>query len=299
MRCFATLAMMVVCVSRFGLGEEVQASDAISPALRARIERLKREVALVDTDAATIQGRATVLWDWANAYAMGGGQVPVNLPLAVAQVRSDTDPVSARTTRRYGSVIDSYVRQMAVYDEQADAIGPLTSDDTGPFLADSYQTIRQVYTVGSLALESGGGVLVARHFMSDHGRVQTMDPAADNYITIGSSNREARFRVEQAPVAGMHGGFRGATDRLLFRLEGARLARGDTVTVTYGDRSGGSRGFKVQSYSNDAFQLPLYVDFDGKGDRFMLPLVAYQVVGPRRGGRAGIRAVGGRGGGIV
>ena len=275
----AALTSMVGCFAGYTFGQDSQPNDAIPRPLRARVERLKQEVAVVETNAETIQGRTSVLWDWANAYAMSGGQLPVNLPAAVAQVRSDSDPASVQTTRRFAKTIDSYVRQLQVYDEQPDAIGPLDCDDTGPFLADSYQTIRQIYTVGSMALEPGGGILVARHFLSDHGRVQTANPAADNYITIASSNPQANFRPEQVPLAGMHGGFRGATNRLFFRLKGAKLVRGDTVTVTFGDRSGRSRGFKVQSYSNDAFQLPLYVDFDGKGDLFMLPLVAYKVVG--------------------
>ena len=273
------LLVSLTCLVGSVWGQDAQPDDPFPRPLRARIERLKREVAVVETSSETIQSRTSVLWDWANAYAIRGGQLPVNLPAVVAQVRSDSDPASTGTTRRYAKTIDSYVRQMQVYDERPHGIGPLECDNTGPFVANSYQTIRQTYKIGSMALEPGGGILVARHFISDHGRVQPSSPSADNYITIAASNPQAKFRADQVPLAGMHGGFRGATDRLFFRLEGDTLVRGDTVTVTYGDRSGGSRGFKVQSYSNDAFQLPLYVDFDGQGDLFMLPLVAYKVVG--------------------
>jgi len=183
-----TLTAMVVCFVSFTFGRDSLPNDVLSRPLRARVERLKREVAVIQTNAETIQERTSVLWDWANAYAMNGGQLPVNLPASIAQVRSDSDPASVQTTRRYAKTIDSYVRQLQIYDERPDAIGPLDCEDTGPFLADSYQTIRQTYTIGSMPLQPGGGFLVARHFMSDHGRVQTANPAADNFITISSSN---------------------------------------------------------------------------------------------------------------
>ena len=51
--------------------------------------------------------------------------------------------------------------------------------------------------------------------------------------------------------------------RPVFRLERGILTSEDEVTIIYGDRIGGSRGFKVQTYSNDAFPLPVYLDLNG------------------------------------
>jgi hypothetical protein len=67
--------------------------------------------------------------------------------------------------------------------------------------------------------------------------------------------------------------------RLTFRLKGTTLKQGDKVTVTYGDRSGGSRGFRIQSKAIDNFPLPLYVDLEGRGQFFSLPLIGYPVTG--------------------
>jgi hypothetical protein len=132
---------------------------------------------------------------------------------------------------------------------------------------------------GDMEMVPGGGFFVAKHFMSNQGAYQTSNPKADNYITIQSSNPDAKFVVDTRPMGGMHGGFRGATPGLFFRLEEGVLTRRDTVTITYGDRSGGSKGFKVQTFSNDALPLPLYVDLQGKRELLTLPIQTYKVGG--------------------
>ena len=56
----------------------------------------------------------------------------------------------------------------------------------------------------------------------------------------------------------------------IFELEGADLTTGDTVTLFYGDRSGGSRGFRVQSSSVTNCTFPVYLEFE-KGAGFLQP----------------------------
>ncbi len=47
----------------------------LSPSLRAAVDGLKSDVAATPTDASTIAARALILADWADAYAMAGGEV--------------------------------------------------------------------------------------------------------------------------------------------------------------------------------------------------------------------------------
>lgn len=264
--------------------------DYLSRELRVQVERLKQEVATVPTARETLRQRTLILWQWANAFATSGGILPVELPITVAMVTAFPD--RREVERAFGEnlaipwagggpthFVDRFVRELQVRDEQPDAIGTLTCDDTGPFPVESYQTIQQTYTVGSMPMAIGGGVLVAKHFIADHGRFQTTDPKAQDYVTISCSNPAAKFVVDSMPLSGMHGGLFSPVDTLVFRLTGTELAPGETITVTYGDKSGGSPGFRLQSYSNDAFPLPLYVDLEGKGNFFTLPLIAYKVVG--------------------
>ncbi|MDP6381387.1 MAG: hypothetical protein QF662_08595, partial [Phycisphaerae bacterium] len=215
--------------------------------------------------------------DWANAYAIAGGSLPVMLPFDVAISLSFN--VGAPRSLRFLVNCDNYVREMQVREENPDAIGPLSISPEGKLPANSWQTLTQTYTVGDLPMRPGGSVLVGRQFMSNQGPLQRDDPAGDNYITIASSNSTAQFENTNHPFAGMHGGFRGAAGMMTFTLRGTTLGKGDTITVTYGDKSGGSRGFQVQTFANDFYPLPLYIDFDGKENFFTVPIKPFRVRG--------------------
>ena len=128
-------------------------------------------------------------------------------------------------------------------------------------------------------MKPGAVVVINRHFQSDAGRWQTTDSTGDNYISIGSTNPAARFVVTTEPWSGMHGGFRGAAPQLAFRLEGAELEDGVSFTVTYGDTSGGSQGYRVQTYSNDAAPFPIHIKFAPDDIFFSFPIATYKVVG--------------------
>ena len=117
-------------------------ADYLSPDLRARVEKLKVDLEYLPTGAMNIEERARILWEWANAYALRGGTLPVNLTQAVGAVFAYAD------TPRLAAVLDDFVFEMTLLDETPDAIGPLSADP-GPFEARSFVTIRQTYTVGS------------------------------------------------------------------------------------------------------------------------------------------------------
>ena len=247
-------------------------ADYLGDDLRARVEALKANVAQAPTNAANARERAQTLWAWINAYSLTGDYVPVNATQTVSQVLS------------YGASeggmrnLDRFIAEFTLIDEQPDARGTLTAD-FGPFEARTHATIRQTWTVGSRAVEPGGGIVVARHFMANFGRFQTEDAGADNHVTIASSNPAVAFARHAALMAGMHGGFRGGIDNLMFRVVSGRLAPGDTVTVTYGDTSGGGKGILLPDFSSDRMPLPLYVDFDGSGLLVSLPIQPIAISG--------------------
>ncbi len=247
-------------------------ADYMSPDLRQQVEQLKEAVQNAPTTLKTYRERSQIAWKWLNAWAMNGGNLPVNITAVIG--RSVLPRWASRRSLPY---FDFYVRELTLLDEQPGALGKLAAD-TGPFEARDWVTLEQTWTVGDRPVVTGGGLLIARHFMPGY-RFQVDDPAGDNYLSIRSSNAGVRFVPATTPYIGMHGGFRGAAPARVFRVESGSLNPGDTVTITYGDTSGGGRGFRMVSMSTDFLPLPIYVDFDGSDDFFTLPIQPVRVVG--------------------
>lgn len=275
-----TMVMMLSAIT-WHLPADAANGDYLSPDLRARVDKLKADVAYLPTDERNMGERARLLWQWANAWALNGGELPVNLTQTVGAVSAYPE-----LTRQLPAAIDAYIFELSLLDEEPQAFGTLTAD-SGPFEARTFVTIRQTFTVGSRDIETSGGFVVARHFMPNYGIWQATDPEADNYISISSSNRSASFAADSVPMRGMHGGFRGQRPALMFRLARGTLVEGDTVTLTYGDRSRGSRGFLMADFSSDRMPLPLYLALNGDDPLLTLPIQPIVVTGTRFAGLAG------------
>lgn len=114
------------------------------------------------------------------------------------------------------------------------------------------------YTVGEEAIEPGGGIRVEglRQFFA---QAQTHEPGKVNYVSVSTSGRESRATLALSPPNP-----REASPALVLevRVGGARLTRGDTITITFGDIAHGSPGFQVHSLSH-THQLQVQVDRDG------------------------------------
>ena len=272
----ATLALALWCVACDAPGDG-DVPDYMAPELRAAVEQLKLDVAARATDETTVAERARTLADWVDAYALGGGEVGLEGPRVRLQA---TNPPRGQAALAQGAVIDRLVRQFALQDE-AGALGELTAESLGPFEARSHQTLRQTWTVGTHPVVAGGGFWVARHFSVNSGPFQTEDPARDGYVTIATSDADAAFETDVYMARGPHGGFRAPEPALVFRLASGQLDPGETVTITYGDRSGGGPGLVMTSTSSARMPLPLYVDLDASGEWRPLPLLPFVVTGTR------------------
>ena len=247
------------------------AEDYLDTELRAAVTQLQQDVAQ-PTTLANYPERSDLLWRWANAFAVSGGYVPVNL---TAIARTKLPDVPTPGTLR---ALDDYITEMTLLDSQPGALGELSAT-LGPFVALSNATLQQTYVVGEKPITVGGGIAVPRHFMADYGEFQTAKPDAANYVTISSSNPNVHFAADAVPIAGMHGGFRGAAPVLFFRLSAGLLQQNDIVTITYGARSQGGGGLLMPTFSSDRMPFPLYVDFDGNGPLYSLPIQPIRVIG--------------------
>ncbi len=250
-----------------------QQQDYLPPDLRSRVNQLKLDLQRIPTTRTNAPARARLTWDWLNAYAINGGYVPVDATRVIAAVLAQPRAEPAQL-----AALDEVMAEFDFLDSEPGAIGTLSAD-TGPFTAASYVTIRQTYTVGDKAIQTGGSFLVARHFMADFGDWQTADPAADHYISISSTNPRVTFVTRTVPRAGMHGGFRTTRNTLAFQVASGTLQSGDQVTITYGDTSGGSPGILTPRFSSDRMPLPLYLAFADKGPYFSLPIQPIRIRG--------------------
>lgn len=253
--------------------------DYLAPELRGRVEQLKARVAAEPTSAASVHERTETLWRWGNAFALTGGTLPVVFPTTVrtvAAARTEQQPPPPRVLEE----IDLLVREIARKEERPESLGTWRVLDDRALVAASWVTVEQEYTVGSEALESGAAFLAGQQIMADQGQIQNQDPTADHYVSIRSSAPGARFEALEIPRAGIHSSFAGGPAAMpAFRLVAGTVASGETVTVTFGDRSGGSRGLEIQTLSVEGLLLPVYVDPDGSGDLLTFPWPSLTVVG--------------------
>ncbi len=244
--------------------------------LRARVERLVLDVESGPTTSANIAERMATLWAWANEVSRQGAFVPKNLPL-VAAFGPNPRPGSEAPLRQLEAV-DDYVRQLAWLDADPQALGTIGRSGDEVFEARSWATLEVVYTVGSLGMEEGGGIVVSTQGAGGYGRLQTTNAGADNYVSAEVSRPGIGLEHDTHPIWGPYGGFRRPAGFPTFRVRGGSLEAGDTITLTYGDKSAGGRGLRVGEFSNDRIALPIHVD-PGDGRVYEMPPATFEVVG--------------------
>lgn len=243
--------------------------DYLAPELRAAVEALKAEVAAgTPTTLNNLDARLNVLWPWANALAAQGVNLPVELPRIVSQGRQ----INIR--RQYAMAIlppmNGLVRELEIKEEQPGAIGAVTSNTAGPWAVRTPVTFEQTYTVGEMPMQPGGGIMVAWELVARLDPYQRDDPGAKNFISIRCSNAAAQWEETTHQILGMHGNIFGAVGLPSYTLKGPALTTGETITIVYGDRSGGSPGLELQTTQVEGAMFPLYVDLEGNGN-FLSP----------------------------
>ncbi|MEO0618100.1 MAG: DUF3604 domain-containing protein [Pseudomonadota bacterium] len=125
----------------------------------------------------------------------------------------------------------------------------------GPFPVRSFQTFELVYTVGAYGLDDTGAIKVVQRWTGDQGPVQFDDPQAANYVTAVASNGVS-LAIYAEPYPHQRPWYNG----LRVTVEGGYMAPGDTITIVYGDRTGGSPGYRLQTFAERAFAFKLLVD---------------------------------------
>ena len=216
--------------------------------------------------------RALTVRDWANRLTSSGEQLSYGVFAdASAIVRAGDVSGDAQLER-----LENHVFELDLRASDPSAIGQLRFEDTSDVVAGSWTTVEQTYVVGTRRLEEGARIVLSRQAATDMGVLQAEDPAAANFVSVRSTSPEARFIPEELRLTRLR---RSAVSALGFVLEGGPLAAGQSLTVVYGRKSGGSPGLRAQTTSTDSWQLPLLIDFDGSGRLVSPRLPSLRVVG--------------------
>lgn len=170
-------------------------------------------------------------------------------------------------------------------DDGADALGAVALAPAAPVEAGSRGTWTLTYTAGAHGLDDGGALLVAVRQIADWGPPQTTDPAGDDYVGAATS-AGAALRVAYDPRAFIRPWRQGVR----VTVEDGHLAPGDTITIVFGDRSGGGGGLRMQTFPERRFALRVLVDCFGSGD--YRPLAAQPALQVIAGPAARLVAVG-------
>jgi len=135
-------------------------------------------------------------------------------------------------------------------------VGSLTVTPTSDVVVGSYDTYTLTYTVGIYGLDVSGSLKIGTRRMSDWGRPQFTDPAAPNYVTAKCSALETRLSIHYDP----RGYVRPFRAVIVVYVEKGALYPGDQITITLGERSGGSPGFQAQSFPETECLFAAFVD---------------------------------------
>lgn len=137
----------------------------------------------------------------------------------------------------------------------SDDLGRIRCSLSGNIPAGSWQTCRLAYTAGFAGIDDTGSLKIVMRYATDSGTPQFTDPAAANYTTAVASNG-AHLALRWDPKDNV----RPWGKTLHVKVLQGYLRRGDTITVTLGDTSGGSRGWRMQTFAEKSLQLRVLVD---------------------------------------
>ena len=134
-------------------------------------------------------------------------------------------------------------------------IGKVDLNPSGDFEAGSYQTFEWVYTAGKFGIDDSGAVKICFRFASDQGKPQFSDPEAPNYTSvIASNNAVLKYGYEHKDNV------RPWDKTIYINVVQGYLTEGDTIKVTFGDKSKGSPGMRMQTFCEESYEFHSLID---------------------------------------
>jgi hypothetical protein len=130
----------------------------------------------------------------------------------------------------------------------------------GDAVAGALGTWRVTYHVGRFGIDDGGSIRIARRSVSDLERPQFDNPRRSGYTTVTTKGK-----VRLSAKYDGRGHIRPWRGALQVDMHDGSLGEGDTITVTIGDKSGGSPGLRMQTFRETEHIFKVLVDCFGTG----------------------------------
>lgn len=195
------------------------------------------------------------------------GRRSVGLLAAAIAVAGGTWRPAAVASEEFCSLAPYLDDEAAVAAGEKIGIGSASLE--GPAEAEvlSHQTWTLVYTAGPHGVKPGGGIRIGMRHLIQWLPPQTKDPGADAYLTVRAENgAKANVYIEFNSMARrFFNQYHPWQNIVEVTLPEQGLAAGETLRVTFGDRSGGSRGIRIQPFDESPFVFKMYVDIAGDG----------------------------------
>ncbi|MFQ5733627.1 MAG: DUF3604 domain-containing protein, partial [Planctomycetaceae bacterium] len=134
-------------------------------------------------------------------------------------------------------------------------LGKVRCNLRGNIIAGSWRTCVLTYTAGFAGIDDTGSLKVVMRYATDAGRPQFDDPQAPHYVTAVASNG-ARLQLRYD----LKDNVRPWGKTIHVQVLQGYLRKGDTIALTLGDRSGGSPGWRMQTFREESFELRVLVD---------------------------------------
>jgi hypothetical protein len=133
-------------------------------------------------------------------------------------------------------------------------LGTAIIEPDRPVVAGSFTTITFTYTAGH-PVDDSGYAKIAFRSVGDFGTPQFDDPGAPNYCTVHTTG-DCRIEPRWDPK----GHTRPWSRALFLKVRGGFLNSGEAIVVVFGDTSGGSPGWQMQTFCEDTFEFKALVD---------------------------------------
>lgn len=133
-------------------------------------------------------------------------------------------------------------------------LGAASIRPRGTVQAGSHQTITFTYTAGH-PIDDTGYLKIVFRFAGDFGVPQFSDPQAPNYCTVSTT---ADCQLE--PRWDRKGHTRPWGYALYLKVMKGFVNRGEKIIIVFGDTSGGSTGWRMQTFCEETFEFKTLVD---------------------------------------